>query len=128
MFSPSSPRQAARSQRRSGRPAIGLAAAAALLAAGCDRAETRHVQADAHDAAAQTAAGLQRATVGARNAVSDMAADAKPAVDRAVHDAKRGVDDLAVATGKATVKAGATLERSGERHRQGGDTPRDGSD
>jgi hypothetical protein len=90
---------------------VGLLAGA-LLATGalasCDRAESHRVAADAQDAARQTAAGLDHA-----------AAQAQPAADRAARDAKRGVNDLAIAAGKATRKAGAQLEHAGERAQQG---------
>jgi hypothetical protein len=89
---------------------------AALLSAGalsaCDRAENRRVAADAQDAARQTAAGLDHA-----------AAQAQPVADRAARDAKRGVDDLAIAAGKATRKAGVQLEHAGERAQRGYSPP-----
>ncbi len=89
-----------------------LALSATLVAAGaltsCNRAETRRVAADAKDAARQTAAGLDHA-----------AAQAQPVADRAAQDAKRGVNDLAIAAGKATRKAGVQLEHAGERAQRG---------
>ena len=63
-----------------------LVSAGAL--ASCDRAESHRVVADAQDAARQTAAGLDHA-----------AAQAEPVADRAARDAKRGVNDLAIAAG-----------------------------
>jgi hypothetical protein len=96
-----------------------LALAATLVSAGalasCNRAESRRVAADAQDAARQTAAGLDHA-----------AAQAQPVADRAARDAKRGVNDLAIAAGKATRKAGVQLEHAGERAQQGS-PPRDPS-
>jgi hypothetical protein len=84
----------------------------------CDRAQNRRVEADARDAARQTAAGLDQA-----------AAHARPEADRAARDVKRGVDDLAIAAGKATRKAGVELERAGEHATQGAASPtRSGSD
>jgi hypothetical protein len=84
--------------------------AASLLCAtlaSCDRAQSHRVAADAQDAARQTAAGLNH-----------VAAQAKPAADRAARDATRGVNDLAIAAGKATRKAGVQLEHAGERAQQ----------
>ncbi len=101
--------------KRDSAACVGLVAAA-LLATGalasCDRAESHRVAADAQDAARQTAAGLDHA-----------AAQAQPAADRAARDAKRGVNDLAIAAGKATRKAGAQLEHAGERAQQGAPAP-----
>lgn len=95
--------------------AIGLVSIA-LMSAGaltsCDRAESRRVAADARDAARQTATGLDHA-----------AAEAQPATDRAAADAKRAANALAIAAGKATRKAGAQLERAGERADQGSPPP-----
>jgi len=92
-----------------------LVSAGAL--ASCDRAESHRVVADAQDAARQTAAGLDHA-----------AAQAEPVADRAARDAKRGVNDLAIAAGKATRKAGVQLERAGERAQQAPPPARSGSD
>jgi hypothetical protein len=83
----------------------------------CDRAQSRRVAADARDAARQTAAGLDHA-----------AQQAQPVADRAAWDAKRGVNDLAIAAGKATRRAGVQLERAGERAQQGPPPARAGSD
>jgi hypothetical protein len=85
--------------------AVGVMSLVALAA--CNRAENRRVAADARDAAREAAAGLDHA-----------AAEAKPAADRAALDAKRAADDLAIATGKATRKAGYQLEHAGERAQQ----------
>lgn len=112
-----------RPQARLQRRASALIAGGALLLLGaCSQSENAQVKADAQDAAAQAGAGLNRAAVGTKAAVDDTMADAKPAVDKAARDAKRGVDSLAIAAGKATQKAGATLEGAGERHRQAGDS------
>ncbi len=95
--------------------AMGLVSATLMSAgalASCDRAESRRVAADAKDAARQTAAGLDHA-----------AAQAQPVADRAARDAKRGVDDLAIAAGKATRKAGVQLEHAGERAQRGYSPP-----
>jgi hypothetical protein len=92
-----------------------LVSAATL--ASCDRAESHRVAVDAQDAARQTAAGLDHA-----------AAQAQPVADRAARDAKRGVNDLAIAAGKATRKAGVQLERAGERAQQGAPPARSSSD
>lgn len=91
--------------------AVGALCATVISAgalASCDRAETHRVAADAQDAARQTAAGLDHA-----------AAQAQPVADRAARDAKRGVNDLAIAAGKATRKAGVQLEHAGERAQHG---------
>jgi hypothetical protein len=89
-----------------------LSLSATLVSAGalasCDRAESHRVAADARDAAHQTAVGLDHA-----------AAQARPIADRAARDAKRGVNDLAIAAGKATRKAGVQLQHAGERAQQG---------
>ncbi len=74
----------------------------------CDRAENGRVAADAKDAAHQAAAGLDHA-----------AAQAQPVADRAEADAKRGVNDLAIAAGKATRKAGVQLEHAGQNAQRG---------
>jgi hypothetical protein len=95
--------------------AVGIISATLISAgalASCDRAETHRVAADAKDAARQTAAGLDHA-----------AAQAQPVADRAAQDAKRGVNDLAIAAGKATRKAGVQLEHAGERAKQGYQPP-----
>ncbi len=100
-----------RGRRASAPLARGLLSAALLsvsVLASCNRAESRRVAADAQDAARQTAAGLDHA-----------AAQAQPAADRAARDAKRGVNDLAIAAGKATRKAGVQLEHAGERAQPG---------
>ncbi len=103
--------------KRRGDALRGLALLAAALVsmvalASCDRAQTRRVAADAQDAARQTAAGLDH-----------VAAQAQPVADRAADDAKRGVNDLAIAAGKATRKAGVQLEHAGERAKQGYQPP-----
>ncbi len=102
-------------RRRPALLAVGLLSAAILsvgVLAACNRAESRRVAADAQDAARQTAAGLDH-----------VAAQAQPVADRAADDAKRGVNDLAIAAGKATRKAGVQLEHAGERAKQGYQPP-----
>ncbi len=89
-----------------------------LATAGCDRAENRQAQTDIADAAHQADAGLNRAAADTKDTVDDLTAAAKPQADRAASDAKQALSKLAIATGRATRKAGAAIERAGQRKTQ----------
>lgn len=99
---------------------IGLAllGATLLTTSACDRSENQRAKADVIDATQTAGAGLNRAAAVTASAtedtVDDLAADAKPAADKAARDTRRALDKMAIAAGRATKKAGDRLEHAGE--------------
>ena len=99
-----------------------VAAIFGLAVAGCSQGGDTQAQDDALKAARRTdaalnktGAALDQAAADTKATVNDLAVEAKPGLEHASRQAKQGLDKLTVAAGRATVKAGATLEHVGER-------------